>query len=184
MHLKDTSALLSSQRRRKTAEHFQVAEKLNHAGGISKYKTFKAKQSQSDSWLTEANGGKDMNHYGRVWLKLQFLSSKVEDWSKECKFLTNIVKTFYGKWKFWLLLASFGARFSLGIMPTVWVKLYTITINNNEKLSVACVHVCVTLLDLAMLILQGPHIFLPHCRLHGVIGFWAQFWLKAKANQL
>lgn len=133
MHLKDTSALLSSQRWRKTAEHFPVAEKLNHAGGISKYKTLEAKQSQSDSWLTMANGGK---RHESLW---QGLSSKVEDWSKDCKFLTNIVRTFYGKWKFWLLLASFGARFSLGIMPTVWVKLYTITINNNEKLSVVCV---------------------------------------------
>lgn len=33
----------------------------------------------------------------------------------------------------------------------------------------------------AMMILRGPNVFSPSCRLHRFIGFLMQFWLKAKA---
>lgn len=38
--------------------------------------------------------------------------------------------------------------------------------------------------SVAMLILLGPHVFLPSCRLHRVVGFVMQFWLNAKATRL
>lgn len=41
-----------------------------------------------------------------------------------------------------------------------------------------------TSFSVVMLILLVPHAFLPSCRLHRVVGFVMQFWLKAKAAQL